>query len=38
MTGSPIDKTSEEPLYYQLYSVLKERIVDGTYQVGARTR
>lgn len=34
MTGSPIDKTSEEPLYYQLYSVLKERIVDGTYQVG----
>lgn len=29
-----IDKTSDAPLYYQLYSVLKERIVDGTYRVG----
>lgn len=30
-----IDNTSGEPLYYQLYSVLKERIVAGEYQVGS---
>lgn len=30
-----IDNTSGEPLYYQLYSVLKERIVSGEYQVGS---
>ena len=34
MSKPPIDKKSESPLYYQLYSVLKERIIDGTYKVG----
>lgn len=29
-----IDKTSDVPLYYQLHVILKERIVDGTYQIG----
>ncbi|WP_205407561.1 GntR family transcriptional regulator [Collinsella phocaeensis] len=35
MEGSPITKASEAPLYYQLYSVLKERIIDGVYAVGS---
>lgn len=35
MEGSPVTKASEAPLYYQLYSVLKERIIDGVYAVGS---
>lgn len=35
MTDSRITKTSEAPLYYQLYSILKERIIDGIYAVGS---
>lgn len=35
MTDGRITKTSEAPLYYQLYSILKERIIDGVYAVGS---
>ncbi|WP_455137308.1 GntR family transcriptional regulator [Thermophilibacter sp.] len=34
MAQRPVDRDSESPLYYQLYSVLKRRIVDGVYSVG----
>lgn len=34
MSEGLFDKESKTPLYYQLYRVLKERISDGTYQVG----
>lgn len=35
MEINPITKSSDAPLYYQLYNVLKTRIIDGEYTVGS---